>query len=337
MRAAVRRSSLALGLGAAALGLAGLAVPVYRSFQADLGEARRKLTDRARWIETPLGAIEYADEGVGPPVLSIHGAGGGFDQGLFNFREAVPGGGYRVIAPSRFGYLGSPAPNDASPELQADYFAALLDELAVDRVAVVAHSAGALSALQLAIRHPHRVSCLILVVPGTWAPPLPDEKPVGTLLANPIVKYVAMKSDFALWAFMKLAPTALIEFLGVPRHLQEHLSEAQRSSIEELMRSILPVGPRLEGIELEGRFYQQLEPYPLERIRAPTLIVDAEDVSTFRGSEYTASQIPGARFVRFHEGGHLLAGHEGQLRGAVSDFLRKHRPTAGLHAVPRPI
>lgn len=196
--------------------------------------------------------------------------------------------------------------NDASPELQADYFAALLDELAVDRVAVIAHSAGALSALQLAIRHPHRVSCLILVVPGTWAPPLLDEKRVGTLLANPIVKYVAMKSDFAMWAFTKLAPKTLTAFLGVPRALQEHLSDAQRASI-------------------------------LERIRAPTLIVDAEDVSTFRGSEFTASQIPGARFVRFHEGGHLLAGHEGQVRGAVSDFLRKHRPTAGLHAVPRPV
>ena len=42
----------------------------------------------------------------------VHGAGGGFDQGLElgDFARA----GFRVIAVSRFGYLGTPLPADAA-------------------------------------------------------------------------------------------------------------------------------------------------------------------------------------------------------------------------------
>ncbi len=55
---------------------------------------------------------------MGPPLLMVHGSGGGFDQGLDFARTLVPDG-YRVIVPSRFGYLRTPLPADASPMAQA--------------------------------------------------------------------------------------------------------------------------------------------------------------------------------------------------------------------------
>src|SRR6266511_3171028 len=58
---------------------------------------------------TPFGDVEYADQGEGPLVLLVHGAGGGYDQGLLVGRTFV-GEGYRFIAPSRFGYLRSSIP-----------------------------------------------------------------------------------------------------------------------------------------------------------------------------------------------------------------------------------
>lgn len=76
-------------------------------------EAQRQIA------ETRHGPLEYASRGKGPPVLVVHGAGGGFDQGLL-FSKAFGGGGYRWIAPSRFGCLGSPLPEDASTAAQAD-------------------------------------------------------------------------------------------------------------------------------------------------------------------------------------------------------------------------
>lgn len=47
-----------------------------------------------------------------------------------------------VIAPSRFGYLGSTMPAGATVAAQADVYAALLDELGIDRLDVLAISSG---------------------------------------------------------------------------------------------------------------------------------------------------------------------------------------------------
>ena len=85
--------------------------------------------------------MEYAVAGSGPPLLMIHGTGGGFDQGLL-FTEKLAAHGVRVIAPSRFGYLRSSFPADHSSEAQADAFVALLDHLKLERVVVAGGSAG---------------------------------------------------------------------------------------------------------------------------------------------------------------------------------------------------
>ena len=52
--------------------------------------------------------------GDGPPVLIVHDAGGGHDQGL-DFAAPLVDSGFRAIAMSRFGYLRTPIPTDASP------------------------------------------------------------------------------------------------------------------------------------------------------------------------------------------------------------------------------
>jgi CubicO group peptidase (beta-lactamase class C family) len=53
------------------------------------------------------------------------------------------GEGFRIIAPSRIGYLRIPLPQDASPAAQADAYACLLDALNISKVAVVGVSAEA--------------------------------------------------------------------------------------------------------------------------------------------------------------------------------------------------
>jgi pimeloyl-ACP methyl ester carboxylesterase len=58
--------------------------------------------------------------------MMIHGTGGGFDQGLL-FAHRLRESGFQIIAPSRFGYLRSTFPVDASPAHQADVLVELLD------------------------------------------------------------------------------------------------------------------------------------------------------------------------------------------------------------------
>ena len=94
--------------------LAGLlaAAPVYASYRRALRRAWTRLAG-SEIARTRCGAIEYAIAGDGPPVLFVHGAGGGFDQGLAFGRDLVAAG-FRLIAMSRFGYLRTTSPSKSS-------------------------------------------------------------------------------------------------------------------------------------------------------------------------------------------------------------------------------
>ena len=81
-----------------------------------------------------------------------------------------------MIAVSRFGYLRTPLPEDASAAAQADAHACLLDALNIKRAAVLGTSAGGPSSLQFALRHPGRTAALVLLVPAAYAP-RPNQAP----------------------------------------------------------------------------------------------------------------------------------------------------------------
>jgi len=83
-------------------------------------------------LETRCGPIEYQEAGQGVPLLVVHGSGGGHDQGMA-FARPLARRGIRVIAMSRFGYLRTPMPADASVPAQADAHVCLLDALGMAR------------------------------------------------------------------------------------------------------------------------------------------------------------------------------------------------------------
>lgn len=123
----------------------------------------------------------------------IHGTGGGFDQGLLFTRPAPA---IAIIAPSRFGYLRSSFPAEPSSPNQADALVDLLDHLGLDQVAVAGGSAGALSAIEFAVRHPDRTAALLPIVPATYVPgrALAETQPpeIGAAM-------VLLRSDFLFW------------------------------------------------------------------------------------------------------------------------------------------
>lgn len=121
------RRLLAAGVLLVALVAAAL---VYSPYDDAITSARARIASGAQVVQTACGPIQYAAIGRGDPLLVIHGAGGGFDQGLdiaWPFELA----GFLVIAPSRFGYLETPLPTDASAEAQARAHACLLDALGI--------------------------------------------------------------------------------------------------------------------------------------------------------------------------------------------------------------
>ncbi|HWC63603.1 MAG TPA: alpha/beta hydrolase, partial [Rhizomicrobium sp.] len=171
---------------------------VLLAFQRELARARAAAHQGSMIADTEAGPVEYAESGQGYPVLSIHGAGGGFDQGLTLAHDLI-GEGFHIIAPSRFGYLRTPIAKDGSPPAQADVHDALLAELNITRAVIVGVSAGARSAVELAIRHPARVAALVLIVPGTYSPTSPVSITAGR--GNEFAFWAVNNGgDFAWWA-----------------------------------------------------------------------------------------------------------------------------------------
>lgn len=69
--------------------------------------------------------------------------------------------------------------------------------------------------------------------------------------------------------------------------------------------------------------WRSLPPYALESVRAPTLIISTRDdgYGTFAGARYTASRIPGSRFIGFADGGHLWVGHDEEVHSSILQLL----------------
>lgn len=295
---------VALGVGAAL---------IHRRYRHDMAAHTARIASGSRLIETPSGCIEYGEQGSGLPILALHGAGGGYDQGLL--LAGWLGAGYRVIAPSRFGYLGSPVLGDGSVKTQATAYAHLLDALGLERVAVFADSAGGPSALQFALDHPERVSALVLISA------ISTLRPIRADSSGPPA---ALLTDFVFWLALTLLPDPSLPAFGVPAKSLPHLTAAEHARMWATIRLMEPMSQRLPGMNLDAveQSKPAVEALPLEQITAPTLVIHATDDSLipFAQGQHSAARIPNARLVTVAYGGHLAAVLDSVL-GPVKEFL----------------
>jgi len=308
----------------AAVLVAGLVALMLASYRRDIVQARERVATRSHIAQTRCGPIEYGIVGDGPPILAVHGAGGGFDQGL-DFGASLASLGFRVIAMSRFGYLRTPLPADASAAAQADAHACLLDALNLPRAAILGASAGAPSSLQFALRHPDRCTALVLIVPAVFVPRAGGAPSLQAPAATEFLFNTALKSDFLFWAAIKLARPVVIEaILATPPAVVENASADEKARVDETLRHILPVSPRRLGLLNDAAVISSLDRYELERVAVPTLVMSTADdlFGTLDGARYTAEHIPHARFIAYPNGGHLWVGHHKEMLSEIAAFLK---------------
>ena len=302
-----------------ALASGGATLLIGWQFNRDLQRARDHATQGSVLLQTRCGPIEYQEAGTGVPLLAVHGSGGGHDQGMA-FAGALAKQGIRVIAMSRFGYLRTPMPADASAAAQADAHVCLLDALGIRKAAVMGGSAGAPSALQMALHHPDRVSALVLLVPLAYKPPTQADSapPLPPWVEKTMMRLI--ESDFLFWAALHVARDQVIKVvLATPPELVTRATAQERTRIDAMLENILPVSLRAEGLRSDTAVGKRLTPSPLESIRIPTLVISARDdrYGTYASAQYTAGQIAGANFIGFEEGGHTWVGHDDEVRAAI--------------------
>ncbi len=318
----IGRRPVTVMVAASVVGIGGIAVLGLRQrFRHDVDGAWRRLDSIDRRIaSTGFGPVEYCerridaatDGEVGRPVLVSHGIFHGCDGGMLSVEDMVTG--RLVVSPSRFGYLGSALPHDASVTDQADALVDLIDDLELDTIDVIGISAGTGAAVQLALRRPERFGHLI-ISSGNWP---------GSPTARTPPPWARMfYTDAAMWLVRTASPSAFARLTGVPRGFPR--TDADEAMITEMGDSIFPVKPRRAGAIFDAYVSNpDIERYRLEDLAVPTLIIHTRDdpLASYQSAEAAARRIPGATLFPLESGGHLQLGQTELVREQVAQFLQ---------------
>jgi pimeloyl-ACP methyl ester carboxylesterase len=276
-------------------------------------------------VETRLGPVEFVRTGEGPAVLLLHGAMGGWDQGLILGAAAV-GPGFEFISVSRPGYLGTPLRVGASPTQQADLCGALLEALAIRRAAAIAVSGGGQCALQFALRRPERCAALVMI--SACCAPIPRQVPLRFRLMLRLagIPGVAAKmrgkageTTEAMAARSIPDPELRARTLGNPEAGLLFRAN-QRITCERMADRVR--GTRNDIAQARAAFA-----YPVEEIRCPVLVVHGteDEAAPYAPAESFAGRAPYGELLAIPGGRHVsLFTHLGPIRERVRRFLAAH-------------
>lgn len=264
---------------------------------------KRLLSYYAKTADLSYGKMSYVDEGEGEVILSVHGIFGGYDQAFDTCKDFASD--FRILAPSRFGYLGSDISGKGTPSEQASAYIELLDNLGIDKVYLLATSAGGSIAIRFALDYPERTKGLILYCS---AMPFAEKPEKYAEYAGPPA---FLCSDYAM-------------FLMSP--LFEPIMGMEPSTIY----SMLPVGERKEGVVLDAGvtnpdMARNFDDYKIEEMQVPVLILHAKDdkLASYKDVENALGRFRNCTFISFETGGHLMTGHSEEVKKAVRDFIGK--------------
>lgn len=265
-------------------------------------ESKERLTAYgAETVNLSYGKMSYVDAGEGEVILSVHGIFGGYDQAYDTCKDLSSD--YRIIAPSRFGYLGSDILGDGTPAEQATAYVELLDKLGINKVYLLATSAGGSVAIRFALDYPERTKGLILYCS---AMPFAEKPEKYSEYAGPPA---FLCKDFTM-------------FLISP--LFEPIMGMEPSTIY----SMLPVSERKDGVVLDASvtnldMAKNYDDYHIEDLQVPTLAFQAKDdkLVNYADTEKAIRRFPNCTFISFESGGHLMEGHGEEIKQAISKFI----------------
>lgn len=253
-------------------------------------------------VETDHGPLHYVEApGEGPPLLFIHGMPGTCRE--FDLvRAALPG--RHTISFDRPGYAWSDGePLDFGD--QVDTLADAADSLGAAGALVVGHSFGALIALGLALRHPTKVSGLLLLAPAAGGSRVPEsqlrEAEWMLRLQRPPLRQV---SDLLFQRLLRRWAT----HIGARRaYGTERALRPQR----RLAESMLGRPNSIRALANDRLIFNDAERIitrNLRRISQPTVILHGEDDTTVRvrNGRRLAEGLPGSELAELAGAGHQL-------------------------------
>lgn len=304
------------------LGLAGLLIVVlasvavaYANYWSWRADRLDRLESGSQVTDTEMGRIEYVLKGErGPVMLYVHSSPGGYDS------APEAGRNFRVLAPSRPGYLGTSLEVGRTPREQARAFAALLDALEIrEPVLIMAASGGGPSGISFAAMYPERTAGLLAIEAVSQSKSAEGGLP-GFL-----------QNDFMIWAVFsaveKLQGDAGLVSMVIPdpENQQLILDDPEKAgAFVPLIWSLWPISRRNEGWQNDIQQFVDLS-LPSDEVHAPTLIVHGtDDVNVpISHSRELAGQVAGSRLYVVEGGDHMMPlTHSEEVESAIDEFLR---------------
>lgn len=290
-------------------------VVTYPAYHKQMKLANERIKSESKLLETKFGTMEYTITGEGKPALLVHGAGGGFDQGLWLGKICL-GNDYQFIAPSKFGYLNSDIPNNYSAKFQAEQYKILLDHLGIEKVIVIGVSAGGPSSMQFANDYPEKVEKLILLS-AVSMPPNPNDK------APFFIKIIQLiqKSDYTYWLFTKVFEKQMLILFGIPPDDYNQFTPEQKKHTKEMLDVMHPMSLRYAGTITDGLIIKDFN-IP-SNINVPTLIIHSKNdgLVSYSHAEYSNKHINGSKLVLYDKGGHGALSELEDAKKQISEFL----------------
>ncbi|HEY3551930.1 MAG TPA: alpha/beta hydrolase [Gaiellaceae bacterium] len=246
----------------------------------------------------------YDESGDGPAVLLLHGGLG--DSGLWEPVAPLLAERFRTIRTDLRFYGRSTGP--AAPWSWHDDVVGVLDELGIERTALVGLSLGGRIALELALDSPERFWALALVAPGLsghdGAAYTEDQEARYEAAEEARDLDAAMEIDFEVWA---------------PLGADDHMRQLWRATSEEV--------PLPEGVGPAPASGGPAKPR-LGELAVPTLVVTtAHDPAGFREiGPLVARDAPDARNVELDSDHYVTLREPELLSGVLVDFLATAAP-----------
>jgi haloalkane dehalogenase len=281
----------------------------------------------SRYLPVKGGRLHYLDEGVGEPVVCLHGN----PTWSFYYRDVVKDlrTDYRVVAPDHIGCGLSDKPGDRDYDYtldrRVDDVETLLEHLGLrENLTLVLHDWGGMIGMAFAARHPERVRRLVLLNTAAFLLPagkrLPRslwwvrKTPLGAGLVRGLNAFSRGAARYCVTSPMAPAVRA--------GYLAPYDSWANRIAVLRFVQDI--------PLRCEDRAYETVRRVQdgLERFRGtPTLICWGERDFVFDG-DFLAQwrlRLPTAEYHTFANAGHYVLEDAGaQIRPLIRGFLERH-------------
>ena len=274
-----------------------------------------QLNNHSQLIDTSVGIIEYRLKGdKGPVVLFVHGSPGGHDQTMIHSEN------FRVLTPSRPGYLRTPLSAGKTPLEQAKALKALLDTLRIEQVIIIGASGGGPASMEFAAAYPDSTLGLIALEAVSFSADFSGED-------NGLIELSDRAMLFSLLLINILGDEVAVTTMLPNKVNQEKALSSPKNikTLKDLMWSVWPLSLRRDGFSNDYEQFKQLS-LPLSSIKIPTIVIHGdEDINVdLDQAVFTKDNILNAKLHIIKGADHYMsATHSEEIEIIIKDFIKE--------------